>query len=126
MPRKPKRPCSFPGCPELVDGRFCEKHAKKVGQDYEKYGRPYKSSERYGKEWRKIRSRFIAIHPLCQDCLEYGITPVRKSEEVHHIKPLAEGGTNDFSNLRALCKICHSKRTVKENNRWGRTKNKSQ
>ena len=28
MPRKPKRPCSHPGCPELVDGRFCKKHEK--------------------------------------------------------------------------------------------------
>ena len=24
MPRKPKRPCSHPGCPNLTDGRFCE------------------------------------------------------------------------------------------------------
>ncbi|MCR1954151.1 HNH endonuclease, partial [Clostridioides mangenotii] len=23
MPKKPKRPCSYPGCPELTDGRFC-------------------------------------------------------------------------------------------------------
>ena len=22
VPRKPKRPCSFPGCPNLTDGRF--------------------------------------------------------------------------------------------------------
>lgn len=29
MPRKPKRPCSFPGCPNLTDGRFCEEHEKK-------------------------------------------------------------------------------------------------
>ncbi len=26
MPRKPKRPCSYPGCPNLCDGRFCEEH----------------------------------------------------------------------------------------------------
>ena len=28
MPRKPKRPCSHPGCPELVDGRFCKNMRK--------------------------------------------------------------------------------------------------
>ena len=28
MPRKPKRPCSFPGCPKLTEGRFCEEHEK--------------------------------------------------------------------------------------------------
>ena len=29
MPRKPKRPCSFPGCPKLTEGRFCEECQKK-------------------------------------------------------------------------------------------------
>lgn len=29
MPKKPKRPCSYPGCPELTDRRFCEEHAKR-------------------------------------------------------------------------------------------------
>ena len=31
------------------------------------------------------------------------------AEHVHHIKPLAEGGTNDWNNLRALCQSCHSR-----------------
>ena len=39
MPRKPKRPCSYPGCPRLTDGRFCEEHQKLENQRYEKYGR---------------------------------------------------------------------------------------
>lgn len=30
MPRKPKRPCSYPGCPKLVDGQYCEEHQKLV------------------------------------------------------------------------------------------------
>ena len=30
MPRKPKRPCSYPGCPKLTDGRFCEEHQKLI------------------------------------------------------------------------------------------------
>jgi len=30
MPRKPKRPCSFPGCPELTDGRYCDMHQRQV------------------------------------------------------------------------------------------------
>ena len=24
MPKMPRRPCGFPGCPNLTDGRFCE------------------------------------------------------------------------------------------------------
>ena len=26
MPRKPKRPCRYPGCPNLSDGVYCEVH----------------------------------------------------------------------------------------------------
>lgn len=39
MPRKPKRPCSYPGCPNLTYGRFCPKHEKKEAKRYEKYDR---------------------------------------------------------------------------------------
>ena len=28
MPRKPKHPCHYPGCPKLTDNRFCEEHTK--------------------------------------------------------------------------------------------------
>ena len=31
-----------------------------------------------------------------------------ETEEIHHKKPLSEGGTHDRSNLIALCKSCHS------------------
>ena len=30
MPRKPKRPCSYPGCHKLVDGQYCEEHKKLI------------------------------------------------------------------------------------------------
>ena len=48
MPRKPKRPCAYPNCPKLTDGLYCEEHKKLTNQQYEKYGRRYKRSERYG------------------------------------------------------------------------------
>ena len=38
------------------------------------------------------------------------------AEEVHHILPLAVGGTHDENNLMALCKSCHSRITIKSNN----------
>lgn len=28
MPKRPKHPCSHPGCPRLTDYRFCEEHEK--------------------------------------------------------------------------------------------------
>lgn len=123
MPKMPKKPCRYPGCAELTDSRYCAKHTKQSNSDYEKYGRTYDSSERYGKQWRHIRDRYIQQHPLCEDCLQYGLRPVQKSEEVHHIKPLSHGGTHAASNLRALCKSCHSRHTAAEGDRWhGRNK----
>lgn len=28
MPRKPKRPCRYPGCARLTDGVYCAEHEK--------------------------------------------------------------------------------------------------
>lgn len=47
MPRRPKRPCSHPGCPELTERRFCEKHAKEENKRYEKYDRDPAVRRRY-------------------------------------------------------------------------------
>ena len=41
MPRKSKRPCRFPGCPNLTDGIYCEEHAKVMERHYEKFQRSY-------------------------------------------------------------------------------------
>ncbi|MCR4719670.1 MAG: HNH endonuclease [Firmicutes bacterium] len=116
MPYKPKRPCSYPGCPKLTDGRFCDEHAKQEARRYEKYDRSPEIKKRYGAEWRRIRDRYIAAHPLCAMCKRSGkLTP---AEEVHHIAPLSQGGTNAEDNLMSLCKVCHSEITAKEGGRW--------
>ena len=107
MPKKPKRPCSFPGCPKLTDGRFCEEHAKAEAKRYEKYDRDPAVRRRYGRAWKRIRDRYAAAHPLCEQCLKEGrLTSV---EEVHHILPISRGGTHDASNLMSLCQSCHTK-----------------
>ena len=116
MPMKPKRPCSYPGCPKLTDGRYCEEHQKLMNQKYEKYGRPKEEKKRYGYRWTKIRAAYIGQHPLCEQCLKEG--RVTKAEEVHHIVPLGHGGTHDFRNLMALCKPCHSRITALMGDRW--------
>jgi hypothetical protein len=36
------------------------------------------------------------------------------SYEVDHIVPLYKGGTNDVSNLQALCRNCHGKKTMSD------------
>jgi 5-methylcytosine-specific restriction protein A len=117
MPRKPKSPCSYPGCPKLTDDRYCEKHKRLTNKNYNKYQRDPMSNKRYGRAWKRIRDRYVKEHPLCEECKKHGRpTPV---EEVHHIVPLSKGGGNEFSNLMSLCKSCHSSITAKSGERWG-------
>ena len=114
MPKRPKRPCSHPGCPKLTDGRFCAEHEKQEAVRYEKYGRDPAVRRRYGRAWKKLRAHFLSLHPLCEQCKSEG--RLTAAEEVHHILPLANGGTNDEDNLMALCKSCHSKITISSAN----------
>lgn len=117
MPRKPRRPCSYPGCPSLTEGRYCPEHEKQITAHYNKYERDPASKRRYGRAWKRIRDRVIAEQPLCQKCLEAGrLTP---ATEVHHILPLSRGGTHARENLMPLCKNCHSEITAREGGRWG-------
>ena len=123
MPRKPKHPCSHPGCPELVEygERYCEKHLKEENKRYEKYDRNPAVRRRYGRALKRIRDSYAAAHPLCELCLEKGI--YTKTEEIHHKLPLSEGGTHDRANLIALCKPCHARIHAERGDRWhNRTK----
>ena len=106
MPRMPKKPCSYPSCPRLTDGTYCEEHGKLVSQQYEQNGRDAKHGKRYGRNWQSIRRAYVHAHPLCERCMKAG--RYVRVEEVHHIKPLADGGTNDESNLMSLCRKCHA------------------
>ena len=119
MPRKPKTPCSHPGCPELTENRFCPAHEKQEARRYEKYQRDPATRKRYGRAWKRIRDRYISAHPLCEQCVKVGkMTP---AEEVHHILSLSRGGTHAEENLMSLCTSCHSEITAREGGRWQRS-----
>jgi hypothetical protein len=47
-------------------------------------------------------------HWKCLECREL----LDFTYEVDHIKPLYKGGSNDLSNLRALCRNCHGRITM--------------
>lgn len=107
MPTKPKKPCAYPGCPNLTYDTYCEEHASLRQRQYDKYNRAPNHDKKYGNNWKRIRANYVKSHPLCERCLKEGrITPV---EEVHHIIPLSRGGTNQFCNLMSLCQSCHTK-----------------
>lgn len=46
---------------------------------------------------------------MCHNLLDY-------SYEIDHNVPLFAGGTNEISNLHALCRNCHGKKTILERN----------
>ena len=107
MPKKPLRPCSHPGCPNLCEGQFCEQHRVEERRKYDKYERSSDVNRKYGRAWKRIRDRYAAEHPLCEMCLKEGrLTPV---QEVHQILPVSKGGTHARDNLMSLCQSCHTK-----------------
>lgn len=110
MPYKPKKPCAYPGCSNLTSETYCDEHKSKVRKNYNDFFRDRATKRKYGCNWKRIRDRYIAEHPLCEDCLKEGkMTP---AIEVHHILPVKNGGTNNRENLTSLCKSCHIKRHI--------------
>lgn len=74
-----------------------------------------RSRRGYDRAWMRLRRNYLAKQPLCHDCRAKGRTTA--AEEVHHIRGFR--GTKDpqrldVTNLMALCKPCHSRRTAME------------
>ena len=111
MPYKPKVPCRHPGCPNLVPAgqKYCEEH-KRMHQEENRTA----AARGYNSRWRRESKKFLALHPLCEECLRHGIaTP---ATVVDHIVP-HRGDPKlfwDRSNWQALCKKCHDKKTGRE------------
>ena len=120
MPRKPKRPCSYPGCPKLTDGLYCEEHQKLQDKQYNKYKRDKESQMFYEtKTWKFTRKNKLQLNPLCEECQRQG--KLVKATMVDHIVPIKQGGSQlDYNNLQSLCWSCHSKKSAKEGSRWGK------
>lgn len=118
MPRKPKRPCSYPGCPKLVDGQYCEEHKKLVDKQYNEYGRDNFTKNFYKTpEWLHARKQQLNQHPFCAECLKAGKRT--RATMVDHIVPIKQGGERFApSNLQSLCWSCHSRKSVQEGSRW--------
>ena len=115
MPTEPKPLCRYPGCNNRRPNgrRFCEQHQ---AQDDSAYNRRRGSAAKrgYDRKWRKTRARIIARDPICRapGC-------IHPSTDVDHIVPKALGGSDDDDNLQGLCKTCHSRKTAREDGRWG-------
>ena len=67
-----------------------------------------KQERGYGGEWERISKMVRAQQPVCQMCYD------APSEDVDHIIPfrgLKDPLRTARSNLRAVCRPCHSKKT---------------
>lgn len=109
MPMTPKRPCRYPGCPNLCDrGVYCEEHRKEYSSDALRGGAYVRG---YDSQWRRARAAFLKKHPLCVQCQKDGrLTP---ATVVDHIIPHRGDRVLfwDERNWQPLCKDCHDKKT---------------
>ena len=65
----------------------------------------------YGWRWQKLRRQILERDKyLCQPCREAG--RITQAKAVDHIRSKANGGTDDPSNLRAICEDCHTEKTL--------------
>jgi 5-methylcytosine-specific restriction protein A len=116
MPLRPKTICKHPGCGKLIDAPgYCQAHVKQDRVD--SYARRkadplYAQKQRFYASafWQRLRRMILAAEPLCRFCAENGL--VVPAKDVDHI----DGNTNnnDASNLRPLCRVCHSTRTARD------------
>ena len=123
MPYKPKKPCCYPGCPELVDGeRYCDKHKREHDKQRNKETDSHRGTAAqrgYDSQWQKHRKQFLCRNPLCVRCQQQGF--VVCAAVVDHIQP-HKGDKRlfwDTSNHQALCTECHNKKTAKEDGGYG-------
>src|SRR5574343_1111061 len=110
MPNAPQSKCSYTGCTHPAvphGGGKCAIHHKA----YERL-RGSSSVKGYIADWLRVRMAKLYQSPFCEVCGD-------AAAEVHHIKPLADGGSHAFDNLQSLCKRCNSRITAKEHRSGG-------
>ncbi|GAA0599806.1 hypothetical protein GCM10010394_31620 [Streptomyces crystallinus] len=109
MPRRPRPPCSAPGCPELTArGGRCEAHRREAEQQ-----RGTSAERGYTTRWQRIRKAYLYRNPWCLLC---GRTATVADHFPHSRRELVAQGVADpdaFNRLRPLCTTCHNRETAK-------------
>jgi 5-methylcytosine-specific restriction protein A len=82
-----------------------------------KYSDPRRGSRHergYGTAWDKLRLYILRRDAgICQHCRKT-TGELHTGNEVDHIVPKFEGGTDDESNLQTICREAHRRKTAEE------------
>lgn len=106
------------GCGCVTDARkYCpeceRKRTAKRWSDYQSKRKRSGGDIYHTKSWAVLRMTVLERDQwFCQECLRYGI--YTSATDVDHIIPRSQGGSDDLSNLQALCHECHKKKTATE------------
>ncbi len=110
MPYAPKKPCTKPGCPALVDRtqRMCPKHQLASSREYNAQ-RPETERFYHTGAWQRLRREVLQSSPTCAFCGAVANT-------VDHIIPIASRYDlrAEPGNLQSLCHGCHNRKTARE------------
>jgi len=103
---RPLKPCRHPGCKQLTEDGYCEKH-KAEGKPWASRHKPDRLRGKKSQERRlRIAERDGLICQMCGRVTAKGIAD--------HIIPLAFGGPDTEDNLQWLCVPCSDAKTKKE------------
>lgn len=114
MPRKAPTPCRHIGCKQLVAvPGYCEAHQRDaIGWQSDRV-RGGRHARGYGTLWQRLRERILRRdNGLCQPCLK--ARRITAANQVDHIVPKAQGGTDAEENLQSICEACHKAKTARE------------
>lgn len=109
MPTRMRRLCVFGGCMDYAaQGNYCRAHVRAAEQVYERSRAKEHVFYRTAR-WRRVRAMKLARDPLCEEC-------GAPAGEVHHVRRRRDAPelAYELTNLRSLCKPCHSRATMAE------------
>lgn len=108
MPMHALRPCSYPGCLNLVRAGRCAEHRQP-----DPYHDPAIQALYNSARWQAIRRAQLAMSPWCEECLRANIWTI--ATDVDHITPHRGDPLKFFAGpFQNLCHACHSRKTAQE------------
>lgn len=114
MARAINKACRKPACGNTTTDRsgYCDKHKEESGW-VKWHGGKTRTERGYGYAWDKLRLRILKRDKYicqCSECKKHGM--IREAHEVDHIIAKANGGLDNESNLQAINRECHKRKTV--------------